>query len=85
MEVEMPWTDQKPEATDILISFSIVTAKGKVAHIEVDRIINTNENETTWDHIYRATEGNLFGSGELVRHKDLDHVLRWISHLCDRN
>ena len=67
----MSWTDQNPQATDVLLAGHITTGKtGRRVHFEIDRF------ETFGGSVYRATVGNLFGSEEVVRHRNLCHVLR---------
>jgi hypothetical protein len=68
----MAWTDQSPPATDILLSAHFSTSDGRRVWIEVDKL----------ERKYRATAGNLFGSQEITRNRDLESVLRTIWELC---
>ncbi len=60
----MSWTDQVPEATDVIASFS---APRPASSVEIDKLP---------DGMYRATAGNLFGSQELTRNTNLEALLR---------
>ena len=61
----MSWTDQDPPAKNVLFS-GYILHRGDHVHIEIDKLD---------DGIYRATAGNLFGSQEIGRHRDIEVVL----------
>jgi hypothetical protein len=67
----MSWTDQTPEATDVLLQGkAFFEPRGEYVNFEIDRLP---------DGRFRATVGNLFGSEEVHRDGDLDQCLRWFS------
>lgn len=68
----MPWSDQQPEPTDIVISSIHITVKGEglPVYVEIDKLP---------DGSFRATGGNLFGSMEIARNNDLETLLRQVA------
>lgn len=67
------WTDMKPAWKDLIIGFSI-TVGSEQAYICIDKL-DSGE--------YRVTEGNLFGSSEVHRDKDLEQALRRLQKKVD--
>lgn len=64
------WNDMTPEATDIVFVGKVYDSIGDTSLFTIDRVQDG-------DNVYfRATIGNLFGSQEMTRGKDLEMVLR---------
>lgn len=69
----MSWTDQDPPADNVLLQASL-THRNQHVRFEIDKLA---------DGTYRATAGNLFGSQEITRHRNIEMVLHAIQQLWD--
>ena len=63
----MPWPDQTPPATDVLLHVNVPCAGGSPAYLEIDKLP---------DGIYRATVGTLFDFEEICGTGDLETLIR---------
>jgi hypothetical protein len=63
----MPWPDQDPPATDILLHLNVPCSGGSPAYLEIDKLA---------DGRYRATVGTLFEHQEICRTRSLEALLR---------
>jgi len=69
----MSWTDQDPPAENVLLT-AYILHRGDHVHVEIDKLA---------DGTYRATGGNLFGSQEITRHRNIEMVLYAIQKLTN--
>ena len=76
------WTDMEPPAEDvILVGWTMVKGiKDRKVAFCVDRLPDAPGGLSG---TYRATVGNLFGSEEVLRHPNLDHLLRLFTLTMD--
>jgi hypothetical protein len=64
----MPWRDQDPPATDVLLYLNVpCSGGGTPAALEIDKLA---------DGRYRATVGTLFEHQEICRTGDLEALVR---------
>lgn len=64
----MPWPDQEPPATDILLHLNVpCSGGGSPAYLEIDKLP---------DGRYRTTVGTLFEFQEICRTADLEGLVR---------
>jgi hypothetical protein len=64
----MPWADQDPPATDVLLHLVVpCSGGGTPARLEIDKLP---------DGLYRATVGTLFEHQEICRTGDLEALVR---------
>ena len=71
----MSWTDQKPQATDVLLTGKTWSKKGVEVVFEIDRIADQ----------YRITVGDLFGSREICRMNNLEDAIRSFQVILELN
>ena len=63
----MPWRDQDPPATDVLLHLNVPCTGGSPAYLEIDKLA---------DGRYRATVGTLFEHQEICRTRHLEALVR---------
>jgi hypothetical protein len=64
----MPWSDQNPPATDVILHLLVpCSGGGSPAKLEIDKLA---------DGLYRATVGTLFEHQEICRTPDLEALVR---------
>jgi hypothetical protein len=64
----MPWSDQDPPATDVLLHLIVpCSGGGTPARLEIDKLT---------DGQYRVTVGTLFEHQEICRTRDLEALVR---------
>ena len=80
----MSWTDQNPEATDVLLNARAITKSGEKVWFEVGKV-TTSSAKAIWNGFFRVTVGNLFGSQEVCRRVTLEGALRQFAESLSRN